>query len=69
MPQRSGEQEETDMHYDPPMIDPDEVQWRYTHYECDGCTCCSADGCNRTVHSQCPRDGLGDLLCPCTEES
>jgi hypothetical protein len=36
-------------------------------YECDGCTCCSSQGCTRDERSECPTDSLGDSICPCTE--
>lgn len=36
------------------------------HYECDGCMCCSASGCNSGPDSLCPTDRLGDSACPCT---
>jgi hypothetical protein len=35
---------------------------------CDGCGCCTHDGCHRFADATCPTDSLGDSVCPCTEE-
>jgi hypothetical protein len=35
---------------------------------CDGCGCCTHEGCHRFAGALCPTDGLGDSVCPCTED-
>jgi hypothetical protein len=34
---------------------------------CDGCGCCTHEGCHRFADATCPTDSLGDSVCPCTE--
>jgi hypothetical protein len=36
--------------------------------ECDGCGCCTHEGCHRFADATCPTDSLGDSVCPCTED-
>jgi predicted metal-binding protein len=36
--------------------------------ECDGCGCCTHEGCHRFAGATCPTDSLGDSVCPCTED-
>jgi hypothetical protein len=35
---------------------------------CEGCGCCSRQGCHRFADATCPTDSLGDSVCPCTED-
>jgi hypothetical protein len=35
---------------------------------CDGCSCCTHAGCHRFADATCPTNGLGDSVCPCTED-
>jgi hypothetical protein len=35
---------------------------------CNGCGCCTHEGCHRFADATCPTDSLGDSVCPCTEE-
>lgn len=36
--------------------------------ECEGCGCCTQEGCHRFAGATCPTNGLGESACPCTED-
>lgn len=45
----------------------------YDDFMCDGCTCCTQEGCHRGPNSRCPIGGEGTMfegeyICPCTGE-
>jgi hypothetical protein len=40
----------------------------YSSGGCDGCGCCTHEGCHRFAGATCPTDSLGDSACPCTED-
>lgn len=50
---------------------PDEPEPEPVQYEdpyCDYCLCCGRDACWRGPGSPCPRNALGESICPCSED-
>lgn len=54
---------------DKPVTEPEGNEDELAYAECEGCTCCSREGCHRGPDSECPySDAMLSFLCPCTED-
>lgn len=54
---------------DKPVTEPEGNEDEPAYADCEGCTCCSRQGCHRGPDSECPySDAMLSFLCPCTED-